>query len=49
MSSKVIFCPTNSSKPKDIQYPITEDKENQQINIWEVGTNALKTGKQLID
>ncbi len=26
-----LICPTNTAKPKDIQFTITQDKESQQI------------------
>lgn len=31
MTSLNALCLTSSSKPKDIQFPLTKDKENQQI------------------
>ena len=38
MSPNCLFCPTNSPKPKDIQFTITKEKEKQQIlttdNVW---------------
>lgn len=35
MYLNVLFCPTNSPNPKDIQFTITYDKEKHQILIFE--------------
>lgn len=32
MSSNLLFCPTNSKKPKDIQFIITWDEEKKQLS-----------------
>ncbi len=34
MSSNTLFYPTNSPKPKDIQFAIIENKENKQMLIF---------------
>ncbi len=35
MSSNVLFCPSNSPKPKDVLFIILHDKEKQQILTFE--------------
>lgn len=34
-SSYCLFCPTNRAKPENIKFAIKEDKEKQQILIFE--------------
>lgn len=41
-SSELLFCQINSPKPKDIQFIIMEDEENQNTHIWEARTSESK-------
>ncbi len=42
MSSNVLFCPTNSTKSKNINFTNVEDESNhQKIHIWEAEINIF--------
>lgn len=40
-SSNILFFPTTRPKPKDIQFIIREEQEEQQISTFGTGTEAV--------
>lgn len=40
MYSDLLFCPTNSTEPKKMQFTVIYDKEAN-VHIWEAGTSEF--------